>query len=300
MPDFLREIIWTESLNNFEICGTAIKTPKCLYLDLLPLVTWTLAAVDLSWSLLEPVTPPAHIGDTETYLVSQARGGEGVLPEQGDEPASKSANPPLSGHQSTSSWWSLSLFLSINTLVSTAPLLASHYLLPCKNAEPKIVSGFSRQTATICSNFFCPANVKHMGNISRADNWHLLPLPSLCRPRRLVCQNNPEVSIRTKHIFGHKTALPPCDVPHTIHDTATRDSEKTGRWLQTSSCLTNTVIYTLLNLQGVSSQVPAEKQGSARCFAAQPVLLRQQSLPKETNHNWWDSRHNAVSCCIEP
>lgn len=37
----------TRSMNNFEMwCVTAIKTPDCLYLDLLPLVTWILAAVD--------------------------------------------------------------------------------------------------------------------------------------------------------------------------------------------------------------------------------------------------------------
>lgn len=45
-----------------------------LYLDLLPLVTGILAAVDLKQSL-EPVTPSASTHDSETSLVSQARRG---------------------------------------------------------------------------------------------------------------------------------------------------------------------------------------------------------------------------------
>lgn len=120
-----------------------------------------------------------------------------------------------------------SLLPSINTLVSTALLSASHYLASFKHAAAKIVSGnflvktkeaFSTQTAAICRISSGPANVKHMGSITIPEKCHFLPLQSIHQPRRHILQNNPEVPIWSKHIPGQKTALPPCNVPYTIHD----------------------------------------------------------------------------------
>lgn len=63
-----------------------------------------------------------------------------------------------------------------------------------------------------------PANVKHIGNTTTPEKWHLLPLQSTHQPRRHILQINPEVPAWSKHVPGQKLALPPCNVPHTIHD----------------------------------------------------------------------------------
>lgn len=70
-----------------------------------------------------------------------------------------------------------------------------------------------------------PASIKRIGNIPTADKWHLLPLQNICQSRRPVLQNNPEVPIWSKHILGQKTALPPSNVPHTIHNMPTQAEE---------------------------------------------------------------------------
>lgn len=77
-----------------------------------------------------------------------------------------------------------SLLPSINTLVSTALLSASHYLASFKHAAAKIVSGnflvktkeaFSTQTAAICRNFFWSCQCQAHGKYH--NTWEM-PLPS--------------------------------------------------------------------------------------------------------------------------
>lgn len=93
---------------------------------------------------------------------------------------------------------------SINALVSTALLSASHYLLPCKHVEAKIVSGefLSEDTEVLLDKLLpfagissASANIKHTVNIPITDKCHFIPLQSICQPRRPVLQNNPKVLV---------------------------------------------------------------------------------------------------------
>lgn len=54
-----------------------------------------------------------------------------------------------------------------------------------------------------------------------------------------------------------------CPSHHSQHANTSRGSEKRGRWRRASRCLTNTVIHTLLNLQGVSSHESQLKNEAA-------------------------------------
>lgn len=288
MSDFWRSAR-TRSMHNFEIwCVTAIKTPDCLLLDLLPLVTWTLAAVDLRQTL-EAVTPSARTCSTETSLVPQGRGGEGMQPEQGDQPGSKAANPHLPGHQPTSSCWKSFPFAKhrhtgFHSTALSKPL--SGFLQACggKDCFREFLGENKRGFFHTNCYYFAgispgPANIKHIGSTTTADKWHLLPLQSIHHPRRHIPQNNPEAPIWRKHIHGQNIALPPCNVPHTIQAEAVRTGAK---WPHASSSLTNTIIHILLDLQGSNS-----------CFVAQLMPFRQQSPPSQRHKQRWDRQRQA-------
>lgn len=207
MSDFWR-CARTRSMHNSEIwCVIATKTPDCLYLDLLPLITWILAEVDLRQTM-GAVTLSALTHSTE-YL----RPGEGRACYQSKETSQSPSQLILIflGTNQQVLVESPSLLPSIDTLVSTALLSASHYLASCEHAEAKIVSGnslvktkrlFPHKLLLFAGISFGPANVKHVESITIPEKCRLLPLQTIHQPRRYILLNNPEVPIWSKHIPG--------------------------------------------------------------------------------------------------
>lgn len=137
------------------------------------------------WSWPQADHGSSHSLSTYTqHWVSQTRGGEGMLPEQGDQPVSKSANPHLPGHQPTSSCWKSFPFAKyrhtgFHSTALSKPL--SRFLRACRGKDRfreflgENKEALSTQTATICRNFFWPCQCQARGKYN--NTWEM-PSPS--------------------------------------------------------------------------------------------------------------------------
>lgn len=310
VSDFWGRSVRTKSLNNFEIwCVTTIKTSDCLYLDLMPLVTWILAAVDLNRSLHQH----AHTRLRPPWYLRPAEGRTGYQSRETSQALSQL----------------ILLFLGIDQQVlgeRTSPFPKYKHAGFHSTTLSKPLS----TSLQACRGKDCFRGIpwlKHRGffqtNCSHLQEF-LLPLPmsstllisqqlingtsSPCRA--YVSPGDLSSRITLKYQYEYLARRLPFHLPTslTLFMTCHCKHRQWGEGQVIPSLqLPHSYPYTAELTRCQLSWVPAEKRGSARCFAAQLVMLEQQLLPKETNNNRWNRQRQCsqghptrISCYTEP